>query len=89
MLDPLARGRKLPGGIMLDAFILANLSDAVQVSLDAALHIGCVFERCAEFFFLFDAMRTPIRSVHLHAAIFQTACEAVVLMLHAVAKIVG
>src|SRR5208337_3309145 len=46
-------------------------------------------ERRAELFFLLHAMRTPPRPVHLHAALGQTARECVVLVLHAVAEIIG
>ena len=72
---------------MLNAFVLANLGDSMQIALDAAFDIGSVFERCAEFFFLLLAMGAPIRAVHLHATIFQTAGETIVLVLSAVAKI--
>src|SRR5450756_2010032 len=81
--------RKLPGGIMLDVFVFANLRLPVQVAFDAALHVRNVLERRTELFFLLHAMRTPPRPVHLHAALGQAARERVVLMLAAVPDIVG
>src|ERR1039457_2137882 len=74
---------------MVHILILANLRSRVHITLHAALHIRSVFERRAELFFLLLAMRTPPGPIHLHAPIFQTASEAIVLMLRAVAKVVG
>src|SRR5580658_8310041 len=88
-LHSLPGGRKLPGGIVLDAFVLANLSDPMQVALDAALRIRSVFERRAELFLLLLAMRTPICAIHFYATILQAAREAVMLVLGAVAEIVS
>src|SRR5260370_28095720 len=85
----LAGGRKLPGGIVLDVVVFANLRHTVRVAFYAALHVRSVLERRAKLFFLLHAMRTPPRPVHLHAALAQTACEPIVCMLAAVAKIVG
>src|SRR5450759_4093933 len=88
-LHSFAGRRKLPGGKMLDVFVFANLRLPVQVAFDAALHVRNVLERRTELFFLLHAMRTPPRPVHLHATLGQTVRERVVLMLAAVAEIVG
>src|SRR5450755_1533614 len=83
-------GRKLPGGVVLDVFVLANLGLPQCLALDTAFHIWTVvFERGAELFLLLNAMRTPPRPIHLDAALGQTARERVVLMLVAVVEIVG
>src|SRR5216684_608336 len=84
-----AGGRKLPGGIVLDVVVFANLRHTMCVTFYAALHVGSVLERRAELFFLLHAMRTPPRPIHFYAALAQTACERIVLMLAAVAEIVG
>src|SRR5713226_4008694 len=84
-----SRGRKLPGGIVLDVVVFANLRHTMCVTFYAALHVGSVLERRAKLFFLLHAMRAPPRPIHFHAALAQTACEHVVLMLAAVAEIVG
>src|SRR5712692_1767105 len=84
-----SRGRKLPGRIMFDVVVFANLRHTMCVAFDPALHVGSVLKRRAKLFFLLHAMRTPPRPVHLHAALPQTACERIVLMLAAVAEIVG
>src|SRR5260370_5052373 len=88
-LHSFAGRRKLPGGIMLDVFVFANLRLPVQVAFDAALHVRSVLERRAEHFLLLHAMRTPPRPVHLQPAFGQTACERIVLVLAAAAEIVG
>src|SRR5208282_5579840 len=88
-LHSFARRWKLPGGIMHDVFVFANLRLSVQIAFDAALHIRSVLERSAELFFLLHAMRTPPRPIHLHAAIGQTAGKRIVLVLGAVVEIVG
>ncbi len=69
--------------------VFAYLRHRVRVAFDAALHVGSVFERRAKLFFLLHAMRTPIRAIHLHAAIAETAREPIVFVLHAVAEIVS
>src|SRR5450759_3203898 len=81
--------RKLPGGIMLDVFVFANLRLPVQVAFDAALHVRNVLERRFKLFFLLHAMRTPPRPVHLYPTFGQTARERIVLVLAPVANIVG
>src|SRR5208337_223670 len=88
-LHSFAGRRKLPGGIVLDVFVFANLRLPLGLALDATLHVRSVLERSAELFFLLHAMRTPPGPVHLHAALRQTAREGIVLVLHAVAEIVG
>src|SRR5260370_20849224 len=84
-----AGGRKLPGGIVLDVVVFANLRHTMCVTFYAALHVGSVLERRAKLSFLLHAMRPPPRPIHFHPALAHPACERVVLMLAAVAEIVG
>src|SRR5260370_8125764 len=84
-----AGGRKLPGGIVLDVVVFANLRHTMCVTFYTALHVGSVLERRAKLFFLLHAMRAPPRPIHFHAALAQTARERVVLILPAVAELVG
>ena len=89
MFDPFASGWKLPGWKTLDVLIFANLRSTMHVPFDAALHIRSILERRAKPFLLLLAMGTPPRPIHLHAPLGQTACQSIVLMLGAIAKIVG
>ena len=73
---------------MLDAFVFANLRDAMQVTFNAALHVGRVLERGAKFLLLLDAVRAPIRPVHLRAPISQAAREGIMLVLAPMVQIV-
>src|SRR5262249_14327179 len=59
--------REFPGGIMLHARLDACRGLRGAGTGDAALHIGNLLKRGAEFFFLFGAVRTPERAVHLCA----------------------
>src|SRR5258706_15518141 len=88
-LHSFAGRRKLPGGIVFNARIFASLRSPVRVAFDAALHVRNELKRRAELFFLLHAVRTPPSSVHLYAVVSQTTGERIVLVLAAVAKIVG
>src|SRR5260370_23839426 len=79
-LHSFAGRRKLPGGIMLDVFVFANLRLPVQVAFDAALHVRSVLERRAEHFFLLHAMRTPPNPAHLQPPCRQTSCDRILLL---------
>src|ERR1022692_4735745 len=41
--DPFPGWRKLPGGIMVDTFVLANLRCSVHITLHAALNVRKIF----------------------------------------------
>src|SRR6267378_150033 len=87
-LHALSGRRKLPRRVMLDAVIFANLCLLARITLHPALDIRSKFKRSAELFFLILTVRAPPRAIHLHAAIFQTLRERVMLVLIAVAQIV-
>src|SRR5208283_987180 len=86
---PLARGRKLPGRKHVYICVLTNLCLFMRVAFHATLYIRSIFEGFRKLLFLLQAMRTPPGPVHLDAAIRQAARKAVVLVLRAVAEIIG
>src|SRR5258708_949365 len=88
-LHSFAGSRKLPGGIVFNARIFASLRSSVAGASDAAVHVRNELKRRAELFFLLHAVRTPPSSVHLYGVVSQTTGERIVLVLAAVAKIVG
>src|SRR5678815_4186301 len=89
-LNAFARGRKLPGRKVLDPGVFANLLFGAPVARHPALHVRSKRERLAKHFFLFGAVRTPVRAIHLHLTIGQATCESVILVCAlAVSEIIG